>query len=265
MLWYRELTAILFLFSFCSLYYIIPLLLLLTPIGAACGSSLCLSLLLLMVVLSLAPTLPWRGFRRGWVMSCVLEYFAFRWLHAKDIRAEWEGGQVGPKPYDPHRRYLAIWMPHGIVPIGPLCAGVYLERHWPELYGRFAVAPSVLRLPFLRQLLGIFDIDSAAMADMKSSMREGHNMSVMPGGIAELFLTDKEVERVYLRKRRGFCQLALTLGADVSPIYLYDLLHHTVRHSIVHIPVLCRPDGCLISSLCGAPSLGLEPRSYSTS
>lgn len=230
MLWYRELTAILFLFLLCSFYYVIPLLLLLTPIGAAYGSPFCLTLLVVMAALSLAPTIQWRSFRRGWVMSCVLEYFAFRWVHARDIREEWKGGEEAAKPYDPRRRYLAIWMPHGIVPIAPLCAGVYLERHWPELYGRFAVAPSVLRLPFLRQLLGIFSIDSADMQAMKKRLKEGHNMSVMPGGIAELFLCDKEVEKLYLRRRKGFCKLALTTGAVVSPIYLYDPFTHSHPH-----------------------------------
>jgi hypothetical protein len=29
------------------------------------------------------------------------------------------------------------------------------------------------------------------------------------------------VEQVYLNERKGFCKLALTLGADISPIYLY--------------------------------------------
>ena len=220
MLWYRELTAIAFLFILCSSYYVIPLLLLLTPIGAALGSPLCLYLLLLMLGLALVPTVPWRAFRRGWVMSCVLEYFDFRWVLSKDTRSALPPDSTSTvDPYDANRRYLACWMPHGIVPVGTLCGGVYLEKKWPELYGRMAVAPSVLRLPFLRQLLGWFEIQSADYSAMRRGLRS-HNVSLMPGGVAELFLCDKEVERVYLQRRRGFCKLALSTGADVSIIYL---------------------------------------------
>ena len=220
MLWYREATAIAFLLLLCSSYYVIPLLILLAPIGAAVGSPLCLHLLLLMIGLALAPTFTWRSFRRGWVMSCVLEYFAFRWVHSKDIRSSFTDPHDADDPYDASRRYLAVWMPHGIVPVGPLCGGVYLEQHWPQLYGKMAVAPSVLRLPFLRQLLGVFEIQSAAYGAIQRSLRTS-NVSLMPGGLAELYLCDKEVERVYLQRRKGFCKLALSVGADVSPIYLF--------------------------------------------
>ena len=222
MLWYRELAAVAFLFVLCSLYYVIPLLVLLTPVGALLGCAWCLQLLLLLVLLAVVPTWGWRSFRRGWLMGCVLEYFAFRWLDAKEVREQrrLEGKDDSQQPYDASRRFLAVWMPHGIVPLGPLCGGAFIEQRWPELYGRFAVAPSVLRLPLLRQLLGFFDIASADYLDMKAGMRR-RNMSLTPGGIAEMFLTDRETERIFLRERKGFCKLALTTGADLSLIYLY--------------------------------------------
>jgi hypothetical protein len=36
---------------------------------------------------------------------------------------------------------------------------------------------------------------------MKREMRRS-NMSLTPGGIAEMFLTDRETERIYLRQRK---------------------------------------------------------------
>ena len=217
MVWYRELTAMLFLFALCSSYYVIPALLLLTPIGAALGYRWCVYLLVLMVGLAFAPTFSSRGFRRGWVMGCVLEYFGHRWV---DVAVPSTPGAPIADPYDSQRRKLAVWLPHGIVPLGGVCGAAYIERQWPHLYGRMAVAPSVLRLPFLRQLLGLFEIGSADFDSMRRTMRHC-NMSVMSGGIAELFLCDLHVERVYLRQRMGFCKLALATGADISLLYVF--------------------------------------------
>jgi hypothetical protein len=43
--------------------------------------------------------------------------------------------------------------------------------------------------------------------------------SVIPGGIAEMFMLDDHKERIYLRKRFGFIKVALEVGADLVPIY----------------------------------------------
>ena len=152
---------------------------------------------------------------------CLCRYFHFRWVDAIDVREQWKrDGTDLRSPYDASRRYLACWMPHGILPVGTLLGGSHLEAHWPKLYGKFGVAKSIYRLPLLRQVLGLFGIASAEYGDMKRGLKH-HNMSLMPGGIAEIFLCDKQVERLYLKERKGFCKLALTTGADVSLLYLY--------------------------------------------
>jgi len=69
-------------------------------------------------------------------------------------------------------------------------------------------------------VLGLFGIASAEYGDMKRGLKQ-YNMSVIPGGIAEIFLCDMKVERVYLKQRKGFCKLALTTGTDISLLYLY--------------------------------------------
>ena len=154
-------------------------------------------------------------------MLAAYRYFHFRWVDSIDVREKWQrDGTDLRSPYDASRRYLACWMPHGIVPVGTLLGGSYLESHWPKLYGKFAVAKSIYRLPLLRQVLGLFGIASAEYNDMKRGLVD-YNMSVMPGGIAEIFLCDLHTERLFLKQRKGFCKLALTAGADISLLYLY--------------------------------------------
>ena len=232
MLWYRELIAVAFLGFLGSLFYVIPLALVLTPIGALLGYWWCWLLLAVYVGLAALPEIPYRSFRHGYVMQCVLEYFHFRWVDAIDVRERWQrDGTDLRSPYDASRRYLVCWMPHGIVPVGTLLGGSHTEAYWPKLYGKFAVAKSIYRLPLLRQVLGLFGIASAEYADMRRGLKQ-YNMSVMPGGIAEIFLCDKQVERVYLKQRKGFCKLALTTGADISLLYLYGATQtYTATHT----------------------------------
>ena len=85
MLWHRELVAVAFLGFLGSLYYIIPLALLLTPIGALMGYWWCWTLLAGYVGLAVMPEIPYRSFRHGYVMQCVLEYVPM--LHSYALRS----------------------------------------------------------------------------------------------------------------------------------------------------------------------------------
>ena len=47
-----------------------------------------------------------------------------------------------------------------------------------------------------------------------------HNLALLPGGIAEMTAYGgADTERVYLRRRTGFCRLALRKGRDLVPMF----------------------------------------------
>ena len=57
------------------------------------------------------------------------------------------------------------------------------------------------------------------------------------GGIAELFKTSREAERLFLSERKGFIKLALRSGVDIIPIYLFgntSILSAVSEHRLVY-------------------------------
>ena len=50
---------------------------------------------------------------------------------------------------------------------------------------------------------------------------EDTGVVIMPGGIAELFLSERHRERLYLRKRRGFVKMAQELQMPIVPVYVF--------------------------------------------
>jgi hypothetical protein len=87
-----------------------------------------------------------------------------------------------------------------------------------------AVADALLYTPILKHFLGIFGIISASKKSLQATLKKpGASGSVVlyVGGMAELFLSSKVEERIYLKKRKGFIKLAMQEGVDVIPVYLF--------------------------------------------
>ena len=86
-----------------------------------------------------------------------------------------------------------------------------------------AAASAVLQTPLLKHVMGVFGLTDAAGPNLRRKfMKSGSEGSVViyVGGIAELFLSSRKEERLYLSGRKGFIKMALKSGVDVIPIYL---------------------------------------------
>jgi len=51
--------------------------------------------------------------------------------------------------------------------------------------------------------------------------KEKRSIGLMAGGIAEIFLTSRKDEMIYLKNRKGFIKLAMQLGTPLVPIYYF--------------------------------------------
>lgn len=51
-----------------------------------------------------------------------------------------------------HSRVLYVLEPHGIVPIGALFLGLYIDHYYPQLYPYIFVATVLTKLPIFRQI-----------------------------------------------------------------------------------------------------------------
>lgn len=147
-------------------------------------------------------------------MAPMLDYFEYEEIHeseaAKDIM---EG-----------KNYLCVVVPHGALSyVGILLA---VCGTVPEFRGKLptAVADSLLHTPILKHVLGIFGLVSASKASMvKTLKKKGVEGTIVlyVGGMAELFLSCENEEKLYLKHRKGFIKLALTEGVDVIPVYMF--------------------------------------------
>mmetsp|Transcript_33711 Transcript_33711/g.57823 ORF Transcript_33711/g.57823 Transcript_33711/m.57823 type:complete len:172 (+) Transcript_33711:131-646(+) len=104
--------------------------------------------------------------------------------------------------------------PHGVVAINPCSMGSKFGRN-----PRAVVAPACLKMPFCRQLMECLGMVSSAGPAMKSFMKQGQDMAIIPGGVEEVVLASSKVERSYILKRKGFIKYALQNGYDLVPLY----------------------------------------------
>lgn len=129
---------------------------------------------------------------------------------------------IDQSKFDARKRYLIAAVPHGVVPLGSIITGAYIRQFLPSLNSTVAIASILFKMPILRQVFmwgGCIPATKSLMA--KSLANEGDKVCVMSGGIAELFLSSRKREQLYLLKRRGFVRLAIETNAELVPMYIF--------------------------------------------
>jgi hypothetical protein len=161
------------------------------------------------------------------LLSPMLSYFDYEEIHESDVKKELLKGT----------NYICVCQPHGALSFVGICSSIFAP---PEFQGTLvtAVADAVLYTPILKHVLGIFGLCSASKASMKKVLKkpgvEG-TVVLYVGGMAELFLSCENEEKLYLKNRKGFIKLALQEGVDVIPIYMFG---NTSVLSVLKTPTL---------------------------
>jgi hypothetical protein len=117
------------------------------------------------------------------------------------------------------KNYIFVAQPHGVLSFVGMCSAA--SKPMDILRVPTAAASVVLRMPILKNLMGIFNLIDASAVSLRAHLRGGGSVLIYVGGIAELFKTCRNEERLYLTNRKGFIKLALTEGVDVVPAYLF--------------------------------------------
>jgi len=107
-----------------------------------------------------------------------------------------------------------------------IAAPLQIQQHMPS-----AVASSLFRTPVLKNIMGIFGLIPASSSSLKKHFHStftgvcnqniARSVVLYPGGIAELFKSSRNEERLYLSRRKGFRKIALRENVDVIPVYLF--------------------------------------------
>lgn len=169
-----------------------------------------------MIVSALIPSIAMPSIIK--CLSPMLDYFDYNEIHeispinvAEEIRTK-------------RKNYICIVQPHGVISFVGILSAV--NGSVPEFVGTLptAVADAVLYTPILKHVLGIFYLISASKQSLQRTLKQKGvrgTIVLYVGGMAELFLSDQQYEKLYLLQRKGFIKLALQQGVDVVPIYLF--------------------------------------------
>ena len=121
------------------------------------------------------------------------------------------------------KRYIVAVQPHGVISFVGICSWINAPPDFRTI--KTAAAGVLLSFPVLKHVMGIFGLTDASAKNITNHLtsRTGVDGSLVLylGGIAELFMSCPDEERLYLSKRKGFIKIALRTGADVVPAYFY--------------------------------------------
>lgn len=123
-----------------------------------------------------------------------------------------------------NKRYVFAYSPHGILVLSrfAIAAGNW-EKLFPDIDFRFLGASAIFSVPLAREAcLWLGGVD-ASRSTAEKVLKSGKSITVYPGGVPEIFLTDpKSKENVLvLKKRRGFIKLAMREAADLVPVFVF--------------------------------------------
>lgn len=151
-------------------------------------------------------------------LSPMLDYFDYDEIH------EISPINVAEEIRSGRRNYLCVFQPHGVISFVGILSAVHGTI--PAFVGVLptAVADALLFTPILKHVLGIFHLISASKKSLQRTLKKkgvSGTIVLYVGGMAELFLSDAQFEKLYLMNRKGFIKLALQEGVDVVPVYLF--------------------------------------------
>lgn len=165
---------------------------------------------------------PYHWFLYGYLVDYVLHYY-----DATCVRE-------GPAP-DPNGKYLFAMYPHGVYGVcRSFSGGVGLWRTlYPGIFSRWGSFGAAFHMPGVREFSLCCGCLDASKPSMQRAIRRGENISLLPGGIDEMTLTDgksKETKLVML-DRKGFVKLAIENGLSIVPGFCFGekWIHETVQ------------------------------------
>eukprot|EP00879_Flechtneria_rotunda_P000818 GHRR01000942.1.p1 GENE.GHRR01000942.1~~GHRR01000942.1.p1 ORF type:complete len:378 (+),score=36.87 GHRR01000942.1:444-1577(+) len=159
--------------------------------------------LVLSVFLPAEPLL-WERFQHSTLVSSWRRYFNFSFAIEQKL--------------DPHGKYIFAGFPHGVFPVSELLCISLLLKIWPAMRVYSIAASSVFNVPVWRHIMCWTGARPATRRWFRHLLSQG-SVSLVPGGIAEMFLWEEHREIIKVRTRKGFVRIAVEQGVPLVPVY----------------------------------------------
>ena len=145
-----------------------------------------------------------------WPMRAMLQYFNYEEFHEITEEELAERSKKG-------ERFIFCFHPHGIFPFCAACSLVsslgaednqgrvssYPDKSRLIENHPTAVASVLLRVPVLKDIIGMFGVIDASSATLRKWLQK-RSCALYVGGMLELFHASADDEAVVLKKRKGF-------------------------------------------------------------
>jgi len=195
-------------------------------------------------VLAGAVAVAWRSqiIPRRWLGVSIVGYFMqlvlyrphttggwrnewFRGSRAWDLCQSWlDPTWIVEAPLDAKKKYIFSVAPHGIIGV---CRLLFEGTVWRRLFPSFGDRPRwcgatpQFLVPGCREMMLAFAMD-ASKPYLQKELRSGRSLLLLPGGTAELLLTDTSQDtKQVITDRKGFVKLAVQEEAELVPIVVF--------------------------------------------
>ncbi len=152
----------------------------------------------------------WDGFMYSYLFDVWREYFNYTY----------DNSEVKDK-LDPNKRFIFFEFPHGIFPMGQFLSASLIREITPGKMVCGTGADVIFSFPIMRHVMAWVGTRRANRKSMGGIFKDGHHCAVIPGGIAEMYVTNTYEETIYLKKRFGTVKLAIQQGANIVPVFFF--------------------------------------------
>lgn len=150
-------------------------------------------------------------------------------------------------------QFIFAIFPHGTGSDFRILMEGMLPQHFPNLSKRKAIrslaATVLFRIPIIAQIALYTGCIDARKQVAERALSNGKSLVILPGGEAEQLMTQYGIEKIYLRKRKGFIKLAMKKKIPVVPVYVFGCndmfltsrLFYKARHFLMKKFGVCIP------------------------
>lgn len=131
--------------------------------------------------------------------------------------------------------YIFANHPHGIIGVAPMTNFGTSVSGYEDLFPNIRVhllgATSMFRIPFFREFCLLHGHGSVERSCCVRLLEKGHSIALAPGGARESLESIPGTMRLILKRRKGFCKLALQTDAALVPVLTFgeNELYNTVQ------------------------------------
>lgn len=212
MAWWRHAIAYVTLGLLCGWYYFLLVLYPFLLFAMYRGSYLAGAIFTFFIAISFTPLdhNVWPAFTSHWIWKIWTEYFDFTY-DVTTLKAK----------YNPEERYFFFEAPHGVFPMGQFLSVSVVDEITPGKDTCGTAADVVFKFPVMRQIMAWIGTHPANRKSIQKIFKSGHNCAVVVGGIAEMYLMNRETEGIYWKKRLNTVKIAMQEGANIVPLFFF--------------------------------------------